>query len=530
MPIFTSHAAVPSPPRRERLRPRSTPALRRSLPKSVVGRAGGVLGLTALAWLALGCRPGGSESGTAQAAESGQAQSFSGLDRTQAVKVLTSPVDSREMVRSISTTVSAQSEREIQMFPRTSGVAMQVHVEEGDRVDADEVLLELDERETAAALAEAEVALKEARDAKRNLELSVTEAEARVESAQLTYEQSKREYDRKQQAGEGVLSRNELEQLALTVETNQADLSAQMIAKQRADTALISQAIAIEKAQLQVDRAELNMSFTKMTAPFAGVIAERSVRVGDLVSSAAAAFVLSDTDNVRAVVSRPQRELAFFRAAERRARLGGASYGEEESLDIEILPEALPGAAYTGRILFVSPTIDPASGQFRVTLAIDQPDEADEDDDRSPVLPGMLLRIRIVTERHPNALVVPKRGLLREGESHFVILARDGKAERVRVEEGFASDDFVEVLPSEPGTLNSGDLAIVVGNRDLESGDAVEASPWKPTAGPLEATPEDAAEADASADVAEAAAPDQDASAAPTEEATTNPTASSDGL
>ncbi|MFT6109388.1 MAG: RND family efflux transporter MFP subunit [Planctomycetota bacterium] len=389
------------------------------------------------------------------------------------------------MVRALSTTINAISEREISIFPRSSGLVIEVPVEEGDRVPKDSVLMRLDPRELQAVLDEATIARREAVDSKRALELAVKEAESLVERAQLTYEQSKKELERKEAAGIGIISQNDLENLRLTVRTNASDVSAQLVGKERADAALSSQSIAVDRANLQISTAELNLSFTEVKAPFDGVIASRTAQVGDLASGSTVAFTLTDPDNVRAVVSRPQREFAFFRAAEVRARpASDARMSDAASLDIEIEPEALPGEVYTGRILFVSPTIDAASGQFRVTLAVDQPQDEEK---RPPVLPGMLLRVRIVTERHPNALAVPKRALLREGDSHFVFVADGDKARRVRVEEGFSTDDNVEVVPTEANTLSAGDAVIVVGNRDLEDGDSIEPSPWPARQAPVTA-------------------------------------------
>lgn len=454
-----------------------------------------------------GSAEGGAGANSASADGGGSLEDeFEGsLERLNKTKVLTAPVEQREMVRALSTTVNAVSEKEIQVIPRTSGVVVKVNVEEGDRVAEGETLMELDPRELQAALAEARIALTEAADSKNGLELAVIEAESLVSRAQLTYEQSKKELDRKESAG-GVISQNELENLRLTVQTNKSDVAAQKVAKQRSSAALSSQAIAVERANLQIATAELNLSFTNVKAPFDGVIATRTIRVGDLTSSAAAAFVLTDPDNVRAVVSRPQRELGFFRDAEVSARTSFEGDGAEApaGLDIEILPEALPGEIYSGRILFVSPTIDAASGQFRVTLGVEQPGP---DDGRSPILPGMLLRVRIVTERHPDALAVPKRALLREGDSFYVFVADGGKARRVRVRDGFTTDDHVEITPTEAGALEAGDQVIVVGNRDLEDDDSIDASLW--------ITAEDAAEEEAEEETME-----EEPAEAPSDEAT----------
>jgi hypothetical protein len=60
---------------------------------------------------------------------------------------------------------------------------------------------------------------------------------------------------------------------------------------------------------------------------------------------------------------------------------------------------------------------------------------------------------------------------------------------RVAVTEGFSEDDHVEVIPAKPESLAPGDLIAVVGNRDLEDGDAVEAAPWAGAGSPAAQDP-----------------------------------------
>ena len=94
------------------------------------------------------------------------------------------------------------------------------------------------------------------------------------------------------------------------------------------------------------------------------------------MSSAASAFVLTDPENLRAVFARPQRDLPMFRHATMPLADGA---GEEPGSGIEIRAhtEAIPDRTFTGRIQLVSPTIDPASGSFNVTVGFD-PDEGAE--------------------------------------------------------------------------------------------------------------------------------------------------------
>jgi hypothetical protein len=93
------------------------------------------------------------------------------------------------------------------------------------------------------------------------------------------------------------------------------------------------------------------------------------------------------------------------------------------------------------------------------------------------LLPGMLVRLEIITERHADALVVPKRALRREGEQNLVFVLDAGagrldagKAKRLEVVEGFSDDASVEVRPVVDGAIAAGMRVIVVGNRELEDG------------------------------------------------------------
>lgn len=403
------------------------------------------------------------------AAGTGEAPGAGALRKDVAPKVLVAPIVQREMVRRISTTTVVESERQIDLFPRLGGQVVELSFEEGDRVEEGQVLALLDPRLAEAARNEAVIAKRLAEDGKRQLEFAIAEAESRLARARLTLSQSERELERKEAVAQGLLSQNELEQLRLTRDQHKSDVEAQVTAVASAKAQLASQDIAIDRAALQAERAELDLAFTRITAPFSGTIAQRMVKVGDLASTRGPILTLTDPDHVRAVVFRPQRELAFFRTAERAGADGSAA-----EIEIVARPEAMPDVEYSGHIRIVSPTVDPSSGQFRVTIGLDQPD----DPLRPRLLPGMLLRLDIVTERHPNALVVPKRAVVREGEAYFVFVVEDGIARRVRVTEGFTDDLAIEVAPTVAGTLAAGQPVVVVGNRDLEDGDRVSAEPW----------------------------------------------------
>ena len=402
------------------------------------------------------------------------------LERQEAVRVRVLPVVRQEMQRALETTTVVEAERHVVIQPQTTGLVIQVLAEEGDEVERGAVLARLDQRDAQAQLDDARIALQEAKDAAASRELARRDAESMIEKTRLAYEQAKRDYERNEKAR--MISALEIERLKLAMDTADQDQKTAALGKDRAVIDERTAATAISRAQLAVERAEVALSHTEMRAPFDGVITKRTVQVGDNVGSAIEAFTITDLSDLRTVFYRPQRELGMFTGL---GSADGSEAGPDDGnptdagalrgfagIEVTATSEALPGHDFTGRIERISPNIDATSGSFRVTVRLD------EESGGARLLPGMLLRLRLVTERHRDAITVSKRALRREGETTILFAAEDGLARRIAVEEGFSGDDYIEVSPLDGARLEPGMEIVVVGNRDLEDGKQLEISPW----------------------------------------------------
>ncbi len=115
------------------------------------------------------------------------------------------------------------------------------------------------------------------------------------------------------------------------------------------------------EAQVAVyNLAKLELQYTGITAPFAGVIAVRQIKVGNMVSINQSAFRIINYKNLKAELHLPEIDLA-------KLRLGQAS---------NLTVDALPGRMFTGQVGLISPVVDPASGTVKVTVHIDNADLA----------------------------------------------------------------------------------------------------------------------------------------------------------
>ena len=388
------------------------------------------------------------------------------LKRHEAARVRVLPVIRQEMQRALETTTVVESERNVIIQPLSSGMVVELLAEEGDQVKVGQVLARLDQRDTLAQLADAEIGLKEARDAAAKGEIARRDADGLIAKSRLTFEQAKRDYNRNAEAR--MISALDIENLKLAMDTAEQVLDAAVLARDSAEIDLRTQSTAIERAALAVERAKVALSYTELVAPFDGVLTDRKIQVGDNVSSAVEAFTITDLSDLRTVFYRPQRELGLFTGIGKDRR-DDAALGFD-AIEVTAQSEALPGITFQGHIERISPNIDATSGSFRVTVRLDEESEG------MRLLPGMLLRLRLVTERHPDALTVSKRALRREGDTTILFVAENGLARRVEVTEGFSGNDYVEVEPRGDDKLEAGMQVVIVGNRDLEDGKEIEIS------------------------------------------------------
>ena len=405
------------------------------------------------------------------------------MQQRELPRVRTEPASVRAMARSFEVSTKVLSESEVTIYPRTAGVVVKVLAEEGDEVRTGQALAELDLRDAQNALRDSELALVEAEAQAPVLELAAQEALAQLDSARRSYEQAERDHERNVAIAAGVenrpglISQKDLDASQLTRDMARAEFETAELAHRRALLDALNGGNAVERARLARDQAILALSYLTVEAPFDGVLAVRSIRVGDTVSSATPAFVLTDPAKLRAIVQRPQRELPLFRPA--LFASNGSDGAAPLPIEITAEAEALPGLVFRGEIERISPTIDAESGNFRVTVRFDGQAE-NAPPGSAELLPGMLVRLEIVTDRHAQALCVPKRALQRQGDESVVFALREGHAARIPVLELYTDDEFVEVAPA-PGAgealafLAPGEPVIVVGQRDLEDGAPVEA-------------------------------------------------------
>jgi membrane fusion protein (multidrug efflux system) len=195
----------------------------------------------------------------------------------------------------------------------------------------------------------------------------------------------------------------------------------------------------------------------KITAPFAGTIADFHVEIGEFVGPGTPVVTLVDLTRVRLHVGVTAAEAADLRVGDR--------------LDVRFTE--LAGRTLDGEVHSVSPLADPRSGIYTAELWLDNPDGL--------LRQGMIGRVGLrPTNARTDApafepLLVPRAAVLRREGEFSVWVVVDGHARARKVALGRADDHEVEVLEG----LAAGDWVVVDGGFALREGALVDVEPAK---------------------------------------------------
>jgi membrane fusion protein, multidrug efflux system len=186
---------------------------------------------------------------------------------------------------------------------------------------------------------------------------------------------------------------------------------------------------------------------TLVRAPFAGVVGQRFVSLGD--------YVTKDTKLAALQTVSPQR--ASFQVPERYA--DQLKVGQQVSFRVA----SLPGRMFTGKVDFVDPIVQLPGRSITVKALVSNP--------RRELQSGMFIEARLATAVRPSAIIIPEDAIIPLQGSSFVWVVADGKATRRQVELGVRTPGFVEVKKG----VENNEQVVVGGQERLAEGAPVQA-------------------------------------------------------
>jgi membrane fusion protein, multidrug efflux system len=198
--------------------------------------------------------------------------------------------------------------------------------------------------------------------------------------------------------------------------------------------------------QAQLERLKVRLDRTLVRAPFAGVVGQRFVSLGD--------YVTTDTRLAALQTVSPQR--ASFQVPERYA--DQLKVGQLVSFRVA----SLPGREFSGRVDFVDPIVQLPGRTIMVKARVPNP--------RRELQAGMFIEARLATAIRPNAVVIPEDAVLPLQGSNIVWVVANGKATRRQVDLGVRTPGFVEVKTG----VKTNEQVVVGGQERLAEGAPVQ--------------------------------------------------------
>ena len=351
-----------------------------------------------------------------------------------AVPVHIAKVEPRRVPIQFDVVGQIEGSKQVEVRARVSGILQKQFYREGDAVKEGAPLFEIDRAPFEVALAQARAQL----------------AQATAQS-----EQGRREEARlKPLVGDRAVSRKEYDDA----------VSARQLAE-----------AAVQQASASVRQAELNLSYTSVAAPVAGITGRAEHSVGTLITTDAGGSLLTTINQLTPIWVR------FSLAESDLAKLPTGRISPETPAVVELtFPD---GSRYPlkGRLNFAATAIDPRLGTQQLRAVFDNP--------RQQLLPGQFVNVRITAGERDNVFLVPQAAVVQTEKGYIVfVVDADGKAQARTVKTG----DWIGSDWTISSGLNAGDRVIVDNLLKIRPGVSVSEAPA--TAAPPGAPPAKAAE------------------------------------
>jgi HlyD family secretion protein len=309
------------------------------------------------------------------------------------------------------------------LYAKISGYVRKWNFDIGDRVRKDIVMAEL-------WVPEMEVELQQKRAAIDQAEAEIRQARAAVLRARAEYDRTKSQSERLARVGgRGMLDQENVEEARLGFEASKAGM-----AKAEAD-------VGVAEARLQVarkihDYTQTLLQYTKIRAPFDGVVTQRTINEGDFVQPVVgrkgdALFVVEQVDPVRVFIDVPEMEAVWLRD-------GAAA---------SVRSQSLPGQEFRGTVTRTSRSLNPSTRTLRTEVDLPNP--------KGTLPPGLYVDVTITVENQ-NVWTLPVSAAVTKGDESFCYRLENGKAIRTPIQVGLRGDKLVEVLKKQAISASSG--------------------------------------------------------------------------
>ncbi len=332
--------------------------------------------------------------------------------------------------------------QEVDVMAKVAGYVKQINVDVGDRVKQNQVLatLEVPEMGDDLTRANAGVQRSQAEVARANDELQRAEAARQI--ADLSFKRLSAVSEKKP----GLVAQQEIDDARSKYLVSDAQVSA------------AKSALSVAKEQVQVNRAEVQkvktlMDYTKVVAPFAGVVTKRYADNGSMIQAGTASQTqampvvrISENSLLRLILPVPESAVPTVHI------------GQQVEVRVPTLNRSFPGrvARFANKLSLTTRTMDTEVDVPNPTLVL---------------IPGMYAEVNLTLNRRNAVLAVPIMAVDRNGDvsGRVMVVTPNHRVESRKITLGLETAQNLEVRSG----LNEGDMVVLSGRSGLQPGEEV---------------------------------------------------------
>jgi HlyD family secretion protein len=405
--------------------------------------------------------------------------------RQDGVEVNVETIQKRDLQAIVSASGKIQPRTLVNISADTMGRVVDLAVEEGQRVQKGQFLLQIDPRNLTTAFNQSQASLAASRSTMDQLRVAVDGTRANLKAAQDTLARQQQLWK------QGLTTREQLEAADNQVKVRQAELASQ-------ERQIETQRLRMQQEQAVVENAKLNLSKVRIESPIAGIITRRNIEEGETVvigtmnNAGTVLLTVADMSVIEAEVEVDETDIPTVQL------------GQKGKITID----AMPGKTFTGKVTEIGNSPIQATGSA-ATQATNFKVKVTVDGEIPDVRPGFTCTAEITTATRQQAIAVPIQAttvremvLDKEGnivrdeangpkskrptapqnaelkpgqerkELEGVFVVRDNKAVFVPIKTGIAGEKYFEVTSG----VGVGDQVIVgpfSSVRELQDGAAV---------------------------------------------------------
>lgn len=316
----------------------------------------------------------------------------------------------------------------VQVAAQTGGLVVAVAATEGQRVEAGQLLVQIEDSPARAAVAQAEAAVKQAsarvQQLKRVGAIVTTEA---VRQAESNLARAETELARTTRLAEtGAVPLAELDDARSAVEIARAQRTATEAQRLAATPVGADSRVALAaqlQAEAQLAAARAQLAQTRIVALHDGTVLTRAVEPGDVVAASRTLLVLAADADTELELHPDERNLSTLRLGQP-ARASADAYPQE---------------VFDATVQYIAPSVDPQRGSVEVRLAVPAPPAF--------LRPDMTVSIDLTVASRTGALVVDAQAVRDTGTARpYVLAVEGGRVVRHDVRLGIRGEGAIEIV------------------------------------------------------------------------------------